>query len=60
MLFTLFFSSFPFSLCLFLLHYPINFADVDVGTKESKLVTTEEAKGPLFAVQTVKAQPGIS
>ena len=46
---------FFFSLCLFLLHDLINFIDVDMGTKESKLVTTEEAKGPLPAVQTFEA-----
>ena len=55
LLFTLSFFSPSSFLCLFLLHDLIDFADVDMGTKESKLVTTEEAKGPLPAVQTFEA-----
>ena len=47
---------FFFFFFLFLLHNPIDFfADVDMGAKESKLVTIEEAKGPFPAVQTVEA-----
>jgi len=54
------FSSFPIFLCLVLLHDPINFVDVDMGTKGSKLLTTEEAKGPLPAIQAIEAWLGIS
>lgn len=31
-----------------------------MSNKESMLVTTDEARGPLVAIQTVKAQPRIS
>lgn len=39
-----------FFLYLFLLHDLIHFIDAGMGPKESKLVTTEEARGHLSAV----------
>ena len=39
-----------------MLHDPINLADVDMGTKEPELVTTEENKGSLPTTQAVEVQ----
>ena len=43
-----------------LVHDFINSADIEMGTKETKPVSTTEAMGPLPTTQAIEVQAGIS